>query len=519
MFADAQSQWIRIREKGKAMTKVTRRQFFEMGAAGAAASMLDTPKTGDAAARARRPKNVLLIMADQHAPFALGINGDAVARTPNLDALAHTAVRFDNAYCATPVCLPSRATLFTGRYSHHTGAYNNNTPWPYRYKTLAHYFKDAGYITSAIGKMHFDDGQTHGFDYRLDFNEWFQYLGPQTKIWADELGFPNGGAGQPQIPGLWDKHDPWKGARIDDAREGRAAVGRVSRLAEEDHFESFVARETINFLRKYGHQHPFFLASSFLKPHGPFMPAARFAAMYNPGQMKLPDTWGKVDLSTVPRFIRERIEWDPATPELRDPENAKIRIAMYYAQLAQTDDCVGKVLRALRELGLEDDTIVLYTADHGEMLGRHGLWAKFVFYQPSVGVPLICRVPGVTPENARSKGPVSLVQVAATLTELCGLRAPSGLDGASFAESLRHPDQMSENPVFAEIGLPRNDRLMMRQGDYKYCYYVNDMPELYNMRADPQEMKNLAILPEYKGKVSEMREQLFRWYRPQGVGK
>lgn len=508
-----------IREMREKMNKVTRRQFLEAGAVGAAASVLDGSKTRAAAARGRRPKNVLLIMADQHAPFALGINGDAVAQTPNLDGLARTGVRFDSAYCATPVCLPSRATLFTGRFSHHTGAYNNNTPWPYRYKTLAHYFKAAGYITSAIGKMHFDDGLTHDFDHRLDFNEWFQYLGPKTKIWADELGFPNGGAGQPQIPALWDKHDPWAGARADDDREGRASVGHVSHLAEEDHFESFVARETISFLKKYSHQYPFFLVSSFLKPHAPFMPAARFAAMYNPGQMKLPDTWGKVDLSTVPRFVRRRIEYNPATPELRDPENAKIRIAMYYAQLAQTDDCVGKILRALRELGLEDDTIVLYTADHGEMLGQHGLWDKFVFYQSSVGVPLICRVPGMTPENAQAKEPVSLVQVAATLTELCGLRTPSGLDGASFSESLRHPSRVFDTSVFAEIGLPRHDRLMIRHGDYKYCYYVNDMPELYNLRADPQEMKNLAILPEYRSKVTEMRERLFRWYRPQDVGK
>lgn len=497
---------------------VTRRQFFEVGAAGAAASMLAAPRARAVAPKAGKPKNVLFIMSDQHAPFALGVRGDAVAHTPNLDALARTAVLFDSAYCATPVCLPSRATLFTGLYSHHTGAYNNNTPWPYRYKTLAHYFKDAGYITSAIGKMHFDDGQSHDFDYRLDFNDWFQVLGPKAKIWADELGFPNNGAGQPQIPELNDRHDPWAGARTDDDREGSVAVGHVSHLAEEDHFESFVARESVRFLENYGKKYPFLLVSSFLKPHDPFMPAARFAAMYNPARMKLPSTWGKVDLATVPRFIRSAIEWDRPTPELRDPENAKIRIAMYYAQLAQTDDCVGKVLRALHDLGLEDDTIIFYTADHGEMLGNHGMWNKFVFYEPSVGVPLICRVPGVTPENARSKTPVSLAQVVATLTELCGLPMPPGLDGASFSASLRRPSQTLETTVFAEIGLPRHDKLMIRRGDYKYCYYVNDRPEMYDLRTDPQEMKNLAILPEYKAKVDEMRRRLFEWYRPPQAG-
>jgi choline-sulfatase len=496
------------------MAKVTRRGFLEVGAAGAAASMMKAPQARPAIPIKGKAKNVLFIMSDQHAPFALGVRGDSVAHTPNLDTLAHTALLFDNAYCATPVCLPSRATLFTGLYSHHTGAYNNNIPWPYHYKTVAHHFKDAGYITSAVGKMHMDSGLTHGFDYRLEFNDWYQALGSKTKIWADELGHWNNGAGQPEIPELNYVRDPWAGARIDDGREGHVAVGHVSQLAEEDHFESFVARESIRFLENYGKKYPFFMVSSFLKPHDPFMPAARFAAMYDPARIKLPDTWGKVDLATVPRFIRRSIETSRTTPELLDPENAKIRIAMYYAQLAQTDDGVGKVLRALHDLGLEDDTIIFYTADHGEMLGHHGLWDKLVFYEPSVGVPLICRVPGMTPENARCKTLVSLSQVAATLTELCGLPVPSGLDGASFTASLRQPERTLETTVFSEINLPRHDHLMVRRGDYKYCYYVGDMPELYDLRNDPQEMKNLAILPEYKSRVEEMRRRLFEWYRP-----
>jgi len=465
--------------------------------------------------RAGKPKNALLLMSDQHAPFALGVNGDSAAHTPNLDALAESAVRFESAYCTNPVCMPSRASLLTGLYTHHNGCCDNDTPWPYELKTLARYFHDAGYITSLIGKMHFDDGQTHGFDYHLDFNEWFQYLGPKTKMWADELGFPNSGAGQPQIPELWEKHDPWAGVRTDDDREGYVAVGRVSHLAEEDHFESFVARESIRFLTTYGKQRPFLLISSFLKPHDPFMPARRFAEMYNPARMKLPETWGKVDLSTVPRVVREAIEWNHATPELRNPEAVKIRMAMYYAQLAQTDDCIGKVLAVLGELGLEDDTIILYTADHGDMLGRHGLWDKFVFYEPSVGVPLICRVPGLTPENVQCKTPVSLVQVVATLAELCGLAVPPGLDGGSFTASLQHPRETLDTTVFAEFAThSRHPRFMIRRGDYKYCYYVGDLPELYNLRTDPQEMKNLALLPSYQEKAKEMQQRLFAWHRP-----
>jgi choline-sulfatase len=232
--------------------------------------------------------------------------------------------------------------------------------------------------------------------------------------------------------------------------------------------------------------------------------------------MTLPDTWGKVDLATVPREIAQAIRNHGPTPELRDAEQAKKRIALYHANLAQMDDCLGKVLAALRELDLEKDTIVLYTTDHGEMLGEHGLWQKFVFYEPSVGVPLIVRAPGVTAAGeARSNTPVSLVQVVATLLELCGLPVPAGLDGSSFVADLRAPSRTRDTTVYAEYNLG-NERAkyMIRRGDFKYNYYKSDMPELYNLRRDPKEMRNLANAPEHRSKVEEMKAQLFTWHRP-----
>jgi choline-sulfatase len=245
------------------------------------------------------------------------------------------------------------------------------------------------------------------------------------------------------------------------------------------------------------------------------MPAERFTRMFRPEDMRLPDTWGKVDLATVPQEIRASIERNAPTPEVHDAEKAKVRIALYYANLAQMDDCAGQVLAALRELDLDKDTVVLYTSDHGEMLGEHGLWQKFVFYESSVGVPLLFRVPGLTPENARSATPVSLVQVFSTLTELCGVPTPSGLDGTSLAPCLREPSRTLNTQVFAEYNLrtPRA-KYMLRRGDFKFNYYVNDIPELFNLREDPKEMRNLAGLPEHKGKVEEMKAQLFAWHQP-----
>src|SRR6185312_12201541 len=174
---------------------------------------------------------------------------------------------------------------------------------------------------------------------------------------------------------------------------------------------------------------PFLLVTSFLRPHDPFMPAARFAQMFRPEDMRLPASWGKVDLKTVPNEVRNSIQHNAPTPELSDPEAARRRIAYYYASLAQMDDCAGTVLRALKESGLEDNTIVLYTSDHGEMLGEHGMWQKFEFYEGSCGVPLMIRAPGATPGTCSS--PVSLVSVLPTLAEMAGVPVLGQMDESS----------------------------------------------------------------------------------------
>jgi choline-sulfatase len=490
---------------------MTRKEFLTTGPAAMAGLSL---KGRAAAQSGKRPKNVLLLMSDQHKHRCLSIEGEPFAKTPNLDALTRSSVRFDSAYCTNPVCTPSRASLLTGLYTHNHRAYTNGTPWPFEHKTIAHHFTRAGYMSALIGKMHFVDAQTHGFDYHLDFNDWFQYMGPKTKLYADELGHPNSGSGLPQIDDLWrDFGDPWKDLREKDDRTTAVAIGRVSKIPEQDHFDSFVARESIRFLKNHAKDQPFFLLSSFLRPHDPFMPSERFAKMFPPQDMKLPDTWGKVDFATVPKEIQKRIE--AGKKEMRDADGAKLRTAMYYANLAEMDSALGQVLTALRELGLEDDTIVLYTSDHGEMLGEHGLWHKFVFYEPSVAVPLLFRVPGLTEAGARSKTHVSLTQVLPTLLDLCGLPVPSGLDGGSMVADLRAPTRTRDTAVFSEFNL-RNAaaKYMIRRGEYKLNYYVNDMSELFNLKEDPKEMKNLALLPQHKDKVEELKSQLFAWYRP-----
>lgn len=484
---------------------MTRKHFLSTGAAAG----LPMPQ-----ATGGRPKNVLFLMSDQHKPQAMSMLGHAYAKTPHIDALAADSVRFDNAYCTNPVCTPSRASILTGLYTHRHRTYTNATPWPFEIKTMAHHFSRAGYMSGLIGKMHFVDAQTHGFDYRISFNDWYQYLGPKTKLYAEELSRANSGSGMPEIDDLWaDFGDPWQNSRDNDNRRGFVHVGRPSKIEERDHQESFVSREAIRFLKRFGKQQPFFLIASYLKPHDPFMPAERFARMFPPDSVKVPATWGKVDLNRVPKEIRSRIEQDRPTPELKDEAAARTRIAMYYASLAQMDDCLGQVVKALKELDLDKDTIIVYTSDHGDMLGEHGLWGKFVFYEPSVGVPFTVRVPGVPP--AVCHAPVSQTSLMSTLLELSGIAGPAGLDGESLAPFVREPTRAQTKPVFSQFAVKSgNAKQMIRLGDWKYMHYLKDTPELYNLRADPQEMNNLAGSAANRDKEQELHARSTEWHRP-----
>ncbi|MGH9598632.1 MAG: sulfatase family protein [Terracidiphilus sp.] len=487
-----------------------------LGVSGGAAENAES--AGKAIDKSRRgpAPNVLILMSDQHKRSCMGVAGDPVAITPNLDRLARESIRFTDAYCTNPVCAPSRASILTALYSHHLEARGNSEPFAFKHKTIADDFNRAGYMTALVGKMHMVDAQTHGFNYKLEFNDWWQYLGPKVKMYSDELGRPNSGAGLPEVPSLWlEEGDPWKGHRTPDGRLGSVAVGRPSLMDEQDHFENFVARESIRFLEDYARTNePFFLVSSFLKPHDPFMPAKRFAEMFEADRMKLSPTWGKADLQHLPRAVRNSIEQCHWTPELKQAPEARKRMAYYYGNLAQTDDCAGQVLAALSRLGLDRNTIVVYTSDHGEMLGDLGLWNKFQFYEGSCGVPLTVRMPGGAP--ALCGQPVSLISLRTTLAELCEVPVTGPGDGKSFAYLVREPEsRINHGPVFAEFDLGlETAKYMVRDGDYKYTFWVHDIDELYNLRDDPEEMRNLAVEPAHRSTVERLKRELFAWHRP-----
>jgi choline-sulfatase len=236
--------------------------------------------------------------------------------------------------------------------------------------------------------------------------------------------------------------------------------------------------------------------------------------MFPPEKMKLSPTWGKADLENMPRRVQHEIESCHYTPELKEAAEAQKRQAYYYGNLAQMDDCAGKILGALKRLGLDENTIVVYTSDHGEMLGDLGLWNKFQFYEGSCGVPFMVRLPGSA--QAQCDMPLSLISLSATLAELCEVPTDGPSDGKSFASLVRNPkSDFHYGPVFAEFSLGnKNAKYMIRDGQLKYTYWVDDVPELYDLSSDPEELHNLAGRPEYAGKVKELHEKLLAWYTP-----
>ncbi len=478
----------------------------------------------------RRPRNVLWLLSDQHSVRALGCYGNHLVRTPRLDRLAAEGLAFDRAYCSYPVCVPARFTLLTGRYPHHHGAISNATPLPWRERTVAHHFGQAGYVTAFIGKLHPVDAQTHGFDYYIDFGHYYDYLGPKTEIFTRGMGADDSGSGSPWLtiyPHARQAYgspardrSPW--IRPDDPKRNEVLEwGEV--LPEEEHFESFVAREAIRFLRTYRDE-PFFLVTSFLKPHNPFAPPPEYAALYRPEEIPVP-SWPAEHLARIPPQAKRR-----AAPHAGTPEGeawARRFLAAYYGNVSHLDACLGRVLDALEELGLAGETLVLYTTDHGELLYEHGLRGKFCFFEPSARLPLLVRLPGVVPAGARTRALVDQADFVPTLLEVCGVAPASRtapLDGQSFARVLVDPAAPGKPFAFGEFALHTGRPFYMRRSDrWKYVYYtvgqLGEEPaeELYDPDADPGELVNLAGDPALGEVVAGERRQLLEYLEAQGA--
>jgi iduronate 2-sulfatase len=424
--------------------------------------------------------NVLLIISDD-LRTELGCYGSQLAKTPNLDALAASGVRFEHAYCQYPLCNPSRTSMLTGRYPLTTGVLGNRTWFAHEhpdYVSLPKCFRDNGYVTLRAGKIF------HG---GLD----------DTDAWTD------GGEAR-----TFDVREPATQEAVRAERRAKSNAERsdrwvVLRGEGERHGDHRTADRTIALIEKY-REKPFFLACGFSKPHSPLEAPQRFYDMYNVAKIPLPADFAP--RPTVPAgFPTDAIRAKNADLFIgRDatPELAKEMIRAYLASTSYMDWNVGRVLEKLDRLQLREETIIVFWGDHGYQLGEKGKWSKAgSLYEQGTRVPLIIDDPRAAGNGKACPRVVESIDIYPTLVELCGLAEPPGLDGRSLAPLVTNPDAKWDHPAYTIwIEGGRNPTgYSVRTAKWRYTEY--DGPRggvvLFDEAADPDEMKNLADDPQY----------------------
>jgi len=440
----------------------------------------------------RRP-NILVICADDHAAYVTGAFGNSIVRTPNIDRLAAGGIRFERAYCNSPVCTASRQSFFTGRYPRSIGVTRLETALPESEVTMAETLRLAGFDTASIGKMHFNSDLKHGFDLRVDmpdYQKWLRAQGPEELDASLE------------VQGQW---RPFK----DPAREWLNSVVWPVGLSDRRMNGTYFAEQAAEYLQT-PREKPFLLMVSFYEPHSPF----RFPVEYR----------GKVDPATftVPVVGAEDDDQIPAAfRDLTDPEKQGIAAA-YYTSVEFMDKNVGLVLDALERSGQANDTIVVYLGDHGYMLGQHGRFEKHCSYEEAVRVPLVVRFPNRIAAGRRTQAMVELVDLVPTLYSLCGYNDTASLQGRSLMPLLQGKTTKHREHVVVEYA--QNDEAMIRDEQWKLIFergvqrrtdgYDTGRPlaghkfRLYDLRRDPQEMTNLADLPEHEATRKQLTELL-----------
>ncbi|HVX14276.1 MAG TPA: sulfatase-like hydrolase/transferase [Pirellulales bacterium] len=444
------------------------------------------------AAEPARP-NVLWICADDLAAYTLGAYGDRAAHTPNIDRLAAEGMRFDRAYCNSPVCTASRQSFLTGRYPRSLGVTQLKTALPASETTLAEMLTAAGYRTAAIGKMHFNSPLKHGFEHRLDMPEYQQALKKRGR-----RPIPNDGPVQP----------PWRPFK-DPASIWLNSACLPVELADADMSGTWFAERAADYLGETSDQ-PFFLMVSFYEPHSPYLFPVDYRGRRDPRLFAVP-TVEPADDWQVPAIFRD----------LSAGQKQGIAAA-YYTSVEFVDKNIGLVLDALRGSGHDRDTLVVLTGDHGYLLGQHGRFEKHCSYEPAVRAPLLIRLPGTIRAGSHTDALVEFVDIVPTLLELCGVAVPAAVQGRSLSALLdgratRHRDQVVVEYSENEEALIRDDRFKLvyitgrrrREDGYEPATPLDHrVIELFDEQADPDELHNLAGDAAHADRVDAFLRQL-----------
>jgi len=415
---------------------------------------------------AKRP-NILLITTDQQQVTATSAAGNSLVKTPNLDSLAAHGVYFTRSYCAFPLCSPSRSSLHTGRTPHEIKVDRNSVPIDPAMPLSGQVFRAAGYDTGYAGKWHMPD------PYPSDGIAGFEVLNVTTR--AGKLA-----------------HD------VDEATMNAA----------------------IEFLKRK-HDKPFYLVVSFINPHDICLLAGETSGLLNqvwkkygpPAEAKLPPlpaNFGKAGDRSGPRRAMHE-QWD-------EQHWQRYRCA-YYRMVEDVDQQVGRVLETLRQIGQEDQTLIVFTSDHGEGLGAHRWTGKMMFYEEEAAVPLIISWKGATPAGRLDRDHlVSTLDVLPTLCDYAGVQPPPSMRGQSLRTIIERPEQPGHEFVVSEMAGPAAGRaggrsFMVRTRQYKYMLFpgTGETELFFDLQADPHEMKNLAGDKAVAGELTRHRQLLAQW--------
>lgn len=464
--------------------------------------------------KSSRPPNVLLILCDQLNPRVMGWTGQSQVKTPNLDYLASTGVSFTNAYCASPVCAPTRHSIYTGMFPADHGVLMNDHPIREGTRTLMDYLNKAGWTTANIGKMH--NAPYHcrrDFQYVLhhEFYDCDAGISHYASYLAREVGLRG------LTPGTWVKPRPgvsW----IEDVN----GVAFTGWMPEDITAERWITDQSLKFIQDQKARRPdqpFFLHASYFPPHHPYGPIAKYARMYDPANIKLPPNF---DRAALDRWCTGK-----GTPDHMTDEDVKRWIAYYYGFVTQLDNEVGRLLNGLVRLGIANETVVIFAADHGDMLAEHGMFYKGVMYEASARVPFIVRWPG-TRRGVREASPISHVDIMPTVLNLAGLKVDAELAGEDLWPAMMGQGR-SDRAVYSEFygegeayGQLPFKSLMYRQAAYKLIASHSRLSkeqvryELYNVEEDPWEMRNLAETPEMASAFQTLKDALMAiWHKQQ----
>lgn len=505
--------------------------------------------------------NVLFIITDQLRSDHTGFGGNSVVKTPNLDRLADESVRFRRAYCAHPLCGPSRRTLLTGRMPSVHGSWDNGTPLDWDANTFVRVLREHGYRTGHVGKSHiqeiFDrpppnagddiptvyppegEGKAINPTWGADWDQW--ELGSRhKKEWVempeDYYGFDSAEiiCGHEDLPSghylHWAKQRAkQKGLDLDLIGGPQNALQRYdgwnqvyqSSVLEELYPTTYVTQRSIDFLEKsQDDDRPFFLFASYPDPHHPFTAPGRYYDMYDPDDVPLPDTFYDTHEASMPHIqamIRERgKDHRGPFPFSIDEEQYRHASAVQYGLISMIDDGIGQILATLKQLGVDENTIVVFTSDHGDMFGDHGLMLKHaIHYQSVINIPLLIKAPGI--EAGQTDSMASLLDIGRTILDLTNCPTYQGMQGHSLVPALHDTSVAVRDRVLIEEGMPLD---VTRQGS-AYClrtlvteearltiYEGFEHGELFDLQNDPDELNNLFAKPEGQPLRAKMMEKL-----------